>query len=342
MGKRGFICACLFLFILFIGVACFLYKKEINTVYTEVEPAFLQAISLDVNNRLKASKEPFFMAVTNEVPSSNTTIISGDTTQVVPKNEEVSSLGIEEAGIIALQTFLATRNPMRIHALDSLFDAELNKKGVNARTAVRYVNTVTHQADYTSADSAFYTSRYATGEVIANAQGSILLQGFVKFPASFILSRIWRQLVLTGTVCIVLAIALFLLIKYKRGGVVEITRIIPVKDIEVSHENTYIKMSEDVFFNPLKGEILYDNGGVLHLTELYSQLLLCFMESPGYFLSNEEMENRMRGGKTLKGGNWRAQTIRRLREILAPIPEITIENEHGKGYQLQFTDRLAP
>lgn len=102
-----------------------------------------------------------------------------------------------------------------------------------------------------------------------------------------------------------------------------------------SRDEVYLKVSETIFFNPEKGDILYDTDKILSLTDTDARLFGTFLKSPDFFLSNKDMECAFgREGKS-SNDSWRAQKISCLRDSLTSIPEITIENKRGRGYWLK-------
>lgn len=96
----------------------------------------------------------------------------------------------EEKEEWCIQSYLTWRDPKRT-LLDSLFQASLIEKGIQAQSAIRYI----HNGDTinTWPDSLFYNEAYALPPMIyridTNKDNNITLQAYVKLPFTTVLTR---------------------------------------------------------------------------------------------------------------------------------------------------------
>lgn len=105
-------------------------------------------------------------------------------------NDSFNDISSEEKDEWCIQDYLTWRDPNRT-LLDSLFQASLIEKGIQAQSAIRYI----HSGDTinTCPDSLFYKEAYALPPMIyridTNKDNNITLQAYVKLPFTTVLTR---------------------------------------------------------------------------------------------------------------------------------------------------------
>lgn len=327
-----------YLFLFCIGgyVIFFQEKKEI---LNDIEKIFQEALALDMNNRVKETKAPFFFGPSEINPSENYEITVEDSVVAINKGEENKSLLIDEKIFFAMQTILHMENPIKVEELDSLFRLSLYNNGLRSQTAIKLTDNQKKQVQQ-SAEKLVGQYTFSTKERNLGIHDEITIQGFVRMSAFDIFLKAKLSLLVWGVVCLVVIMFVLFFIKNRRKKVSKATEYMPIDtvkpdkmdEIQPIKKSHLIRISENILFDSERGRISYHDSQVLELTEQPTLLFIAFLEAPDNFLSHEKVEKLIGGG----GKDRRAQSIKRLRETLKPIPELSIENLWGAGYHLVY------
>lgn len=323
-------------FILFASGEYYLYQKEKNTICKNIHPLFKQALSIDMNTRFHEQETSFFWGINEDSDSSDQVVVEDkNSTIIFDKKQEMKSYSMEEKQNIVIQSYLYTINPINVFKFDSIFCSLLSQNNIPALTAIRYTDNRNNTVLESNGDNLFYSFTYATDEVQLGMMQEMSIQAFVKIPLSTVISSVKTPMALWALFCIFITGIVFFIQKPRKKRISIIPHFISFKELETDKnvtQNLPIKISDDIFFDSLKGYIYYHER-TIKLQKSQSDLLLCFLNAPDHFISNDQMEIKLRGA-ILDNKTWRSQAIKRLREALAPVSEIRIDNNRGRGYTL--------
>lgn len=251
------------------------------------------------------------------------------------------------------QMYIAKKNPNRAFMLDSLFQAELKKEGIVARTAVRFL-----QGDsiVSCSNDSICQLGIALEPVVFDAghnQLKIELQAYVLFPCSYLISRmplLWGFLFLW-------TIGVFAVVWWwrKRGANQGIVTPIPqvVATTLPSDRPELKKIGLNLFFNESTGELWSQSYKVV-LKRNRLRAFICFLQSPDHIVTYTDFckivlerplyeDDSIDSNKTLNQSIRKSmtQTIQRLRSDLKDFPELSIENVPDPGYRLVINNDLS-
>jgi len=306
-----------------------IYKKQQNNLTKVIETTFQNIVSIDLNRRYKETEAPYYFGKHTTSPSDQVKIIHEDTTAYISKKKEHSESAILNKHVNVIQTFLQLENPIKVSILDSLLFHELLKEGISIPVAVRYTDNTAKKIYNSKSDTTFYAQANSMEEIVLGVRNEITLQAFVKFPIFAIIKHAKVQYLLLSSIWFLIIGILFFLVFRKRSA----RQTIYYKHSKSEQQLvTLTKVSDSLFWDTEKRTLIYYENA-LQIPELSAKLFECFLNSPDHYLSNETMEKTLRG-KVLNAKSWRAQSIKRLRENLSSIPELSVEVIRGKGYQL--------
>lgn len=251
------------------------------------------------------------------------------------------------------QMFLAKKNLNRAFMLDSLFQAELKKEGIVARTAVRFL-----QGDsiVSCSNDSVCQLGIALEPVVFDAghnQLKIELQAYVLFPCSYLISRmplLWGFLFLW-------AIGVFAVVWWWRKREANQGIVTPIPQVVAttlpSDRPELKKIGLNLFFNESTGELWSQSHKVV-LKRNRLRAFICFLQSPDHIVTYTDFckivlerplyeDDSIDSNKTLNQSIRKSmtQTIQRLRSDLKDFPELSIENVPDPGYRLVINNDLS-
>lgn len=351
------ICAFIVVTVLLLQFIVSSFKLSKEGAYTQATTIFDNVIKKDCDIRLSP-----YPSIHQTIQSSNQDSITiktseGKTSVKKEHTDSIAKLTSAYKNFVGTQYFLIKNNPIKVSILDSMFQAELRQKGIVAQTAITYRGWFDEKQqkkklihnDASNPDSTFYQTAQALPLVtlaIPNYSSfKIELQGYVKYPASYLLGKVpyfYPALIIYAIIVFSLLSFIFWNIKKKKYTEVSPESVVsPDSDLlsnETSEEyiekgDTDIDITEEVFIRN-NGEIIYKGKMVCQLRELRLKLFLFLLQGPNYFQTIEDIRNTVweNSGASNETIN---KTIGRLRNDLKLIPyPLTVINIHGTGYQL--------
>jgi len=324
---------------LFIGLTSIIYQKEYTALMADVESTFSNAIKLDLDKRLSNSGIPYhFVSIPSASETHNQMITqTEDSVSYISKDSLYMQKDLWQRQSLLLQTILLTEGfPIHPQTLDSIFTNELKKSSYNIPTRVQYINNQTGIIEESEANPFVYKKLY-TQQYTLGISKEISVQAFYTLNFSSIYHRAPVAFILLF-ICWLITITAFIYLS-RRGQKSKKILYVPVSDIKKPLESDpLIKISDNIYFDPVKSMILYQNVTV-ELPKQSATLFSSFLEAPDYYMTNKNIDG-ISWEKHIDTRNVRSQAIKRLRKELAPIPELKIENINKTGYQLQISSGL--
>lgn len=250
------------------------------------------------------------------------------------------------------QMFIAIKNPNRAFMLDSLFQAELKKEGIVARTAVCFLqgDSIVSCSNDSICQLGIALKPVAFG--VEHDQLQIELQAYVLFPCSYLIS----QMPLLWGFLFSWVIGVFAIVWWwrKRGVNQGFVTPIPQVATTLSPDTAELKkIGLNLFFNESTGELwARSHKVVLKRNRLCA--FICFLQSPNHIVTYDDFckivlkrplyedepidKNKVLNQSTRKS---MTQTIQRLRSDLKDFPELSIENVPIPGYRLVINNDLS-
>ncbi|HML72600.1 MAG TPA: winged helix-turn-helix domain-containing protein [Macellibacteroides fermentans] len=313
------------------------YIKQVEKNRGKLVEVFARATETDQNSRLKQLNIPYLIRSKSEGdPEYSTIQEEGKPTIRIKKNDRVKKLSNSEKINNIIQTFLYSRNPVKVETLDSIFHKELSTEIPGVKTAVVYIDNINKDTSYSREDTLIGLSVISTNRYYYGMRNEIILQASTELPVLYILFNESIALLTIISIWLILIIpSIFILVKDIKRKTTQLCS--PVV-------NTYNGSSHCITIN--NGLILdtslcqlVGNNKSVPLTKQSIQLLALLLNSPDYFLTYQEIINQLWGSIENKGQERLTQSIKRLRESLEEFPEIIIENLRGAGYQLKIDNK---
>lgn len=164
----------------------FIFTK--NRCCRKIDQLFIKTIQIDQNKRNEETNTSYSIgssiaittdkSASNQRSSSKKYIIKNDYKTVIPNPDSLKHI---------YQTLLYHINPIKVTSLDSIFNSQLKSNKLNAKTAVRYTDNITHKSIVSLDDSSFIKTAYTTGIIKYGVHGEISLEAFVDLPVLLVL-----------------------------------------------------------------------------------------------------------------------------------------------------------
>lgn len=261
------------------------------------------------------------------------------------RSKEADSLALSQKREWNFQKFIAYKNPNRAFMLDSLFQAELKKEGIVARTAVCFL-----QGDsiVSCSNDSICQLGIALMPVIFGVKSDsnkITLQAYVLFPCSYLISR----MPLLWGFFFSWAIGVFAIVWWWRKRGVNQGFVTPIPQVATTLSSDTAELKKiglNLFFNESTGE-LWSRSYKVVLKRNRLCAFICFLQSPNHIVTYDDFckivlkrplyeDESIESNKTLNLSIRKSmtQTIQRLRSDLKDFPELSIENVPDPGYRL--------
>jgi hypothetical protein len=247
--------------------------------------------------------------------------------KVHEKRETFQTLSDTEKANTVKQTYLLTKNPVRVSMLDSLFCAELRKRGVVARTTVSCSSNITGETllhNRRGLEEAHIFENIAACTAIKRTtgiNGEITLCGFVEItPAMIFGESCWLFLSLLAGELIVCGLSLYVAIRRRKRIPVPVDAAgPPAGPFQLdSIERTLICQDRKIV-----------------LSENTFRLFEFIWNKDAHYASYEELSDYLYGKIDAKTGKSRmSQIVKQLRNHLKDLQTAGIENVSGKGYRI--------
>lgn len=268
------------------------------------------------------------------------------------RSREADSLTLSEKRVLSFQMFIAQKNPNRAFMLDSLFQAELKKEGIVARTAVCFL-----QGDsiVSCSNDSICQLGIALKPVIFGVKSDsnkITLQAYVLFPCSYLIS----QMPLLWGFFFSWAIGVFAIVWWWRKRGVNQGFVTPIPQVATTLSSDTAELKKiglNLFFNESTGE-LWSRSHKVVLKRNRLCAFICFLQSPNHIVTYDDFckivlkrplyedepidKNKVLNQSTRKS---MTQTIQRLRSDLKDFPELSIENVPISGYRLVINNDMS-
>ncbi|MDH6534695.1 hypothetical protein D0T51_10255 [Parabacteroides sp. 52] len=319
--------------LLCIGV-CLIFNREKSLIGEKFQYIFEDTIGIEMEKRVEDSNT-FVSFRSQSVQKTDVLEINNEgKVKVLEKDSLYKQLTFEEKRKLFLQTYLKEiEYPIQIITLDSLYTNKLKEESPLIETGVRYIDNENGNITDSKLTNQVYAA-YSTTLVELGIEKEMSVQGFYTLPLPYVLwrTRIPVILLLVGWF-LVTGLFLFLPL-YRRRKMKKNIVYVPVKEMKKGEEDVLLKITDAIYYHPQKAEIHYYQEMILTLSGQAALLFQAFIESSDAFLSYEEIDTLLGWESEDKIRRRRAQAINRLKEMLKPIPEIRIENQNRKGYQL--------
>ena len=311
----------------------FIFTK--NRCCRKIDQLFIKTIQIDQNKRNEETNTSYSIgssiaittdkSASNQRSSSKKYIIKNDYKTVIPNPDSLKHI---------YQTLLYHINPIKVTSLDSIFNSQLKSNKLNAKTAVRYTDNITHKSIVSLDDSSFIKTAYTTGIIKYGVHGEISLEAFVDLPVLLVLKAGKEKLFFILILWILTAVGFILGMKKTKQSrlTLNLDSVVKAEKTLIINESN-ININDAIYLNTNKF-LLVRNESSIPLTELLCKVLTLFLKRPNQNIPYDEIINEIWGEIEVKGQERLTQTIKRLRNNLADCPEITIENVRGHGYKL--------
>ena len=330
--------------VFFIFSVCFVYGAVLNMFYNESKVSLLKdagivfegIIDIDRDSRFKATNAPFSFKVLPNDTSDKPAKIERDgyPTIYLEKKDSIRKLPNTVLQNSTIQTFLLHENPIKISRLDSLFQQKLQDVGIQARTAVHYIDNTTGKTHFSNLDMADLKHFFAYPKINTGIQDEITLQAFVKLSLYSIISKGFVPM--SGiTIVWLLVLALLSYIAFRKRKVIEVEKQVEVFVSDLSAKPRMM-IRADIFLETDRNCLVYDDREI-DLTNDYARFLTVLLSRPDYFATYDELIPELYGNIEEKMGKKRLEQLtRRLRNnVLVQIPDMELETVLGRGYRIR-------
>lgn len=303
------------------------YSKNKTNSIQKIETIFESTISKDKDRRQSEVNFSYHRIKEPEQNQDSIRIESEKEHITIKKEDSFDLLSEEEIMYIHSQMYLSQRNPIQIAILDSLFHEALIQQKIPALTAVTY--TLNGKTEYSHADSSSYTSNHALKEIVIGPNRKIVLQAYIQIPVSYLIKQSLPLYILIILVWIGI-VALFIWREFfkKPKGIT----IVPIPEVT----KRVIEITKDLSFDEEHGLLIYKDTTVSLKNKALSIFNL-LLKNRGYYIASEDiLQTCWPDGSVTKDAL--TTTIKRLKQDMEPIPELTIESARSKGYKLIISD----
>lgn len=300
-----------------------LYSKQNTDSIQKIEDIFVSTIHEDKDRRQNEQALSYHRFNDPEQNSDSILIESEEGQIKMEQGEEFSQTPESEKMYIIFQMYLSLRNPIRATTLDSLFNRNLQDEHIPALTAVTY--TIDGKTEYSDADSSFYTPDHALEEVVIGVNREIVLQAYAKIPIYYLIKQ---SLPLYTTIILVWIGIVALFVWWTCFKKTKNLTIVPIPEVT----QILMKITNDLSFDEEHGILIYKDTTVVLKNKGLSVFSL-LLKNKGYYIASEEiLQTCWPEGSVTKDAL--TTTIKRLKQDIEPIPELTIESARSKGYKL--------
>lgn len=300
------------------------------------EEVFGQAVALDkgIREREISAYRRIYLADESDESALKEppmiTIRAVDTLIAFENTSEFKNKLREEKDYIIDQIYLLYKNPIRVTRLDSLYQTLLSEANIPAEHAVVYE---TKEGKSSSRpDSIFYRVAHPLKACVIGINREIVLQPYVRYSFLYLLRQVWPACLVCLIVwlgCIGYGVMLHREKKRASFAVVPLSKASP----------RLLGIADHLFFDEANGILIYKEKQI-ELVQYRLRLFVCLLAHTGEYLSSDQLREAVWEGR-LAGKDALAQTVKRLRDDLASVPVLSIENVRGKGYILKIKERAA-
>lgn len=299
------------------------YSKHKTDSIQKIEKIFALTIREDKARRQNEQAISYHHFKEPEQNNDSILIESEKGSIKIRKENSLGHLPEDEKMYIHFQMYLSLRNPIRATTLDSLFNRNLQDEHIPALTAVTY--TIDGKTEYSHADSSFYTPDHALEEVVIGVNREIVLQAYAKIPIYYLIKQ---SLPLYITIILVWIGIVALFVWWTCFKKTKNLTIIPIPEVT----QILMKITNDLSFDEEHGILIYKDTTVVLKNKGLSVFSL-LLKNRGYYIASEEiLQTCWPEGSVTKDAL--TTTIKRLKQDIEPIPELTIESARSKGYKL--------
>lgn len=299
------------------------YSKHKTDSIQKIEKIFALTIREDKARRQNEQAISYHHFKEPEQNNDSILIESEKGSIKIRKENSLGHLPEDEKMYIHFQMYLSLRNPIRATTLDSLFNRNLQDEHIPALTAVTY--TIDGKTEYSHADSSFYTPDHALEEVVIGVNREIVLQAYAKIPIYYLIKQ---SLPLYITIILVWIGIVALFVWWTCFKKTKNLTIIPIPEVT----QVLMKITNDLSFDEEHGILIYKDTTVVLKNKGLSVFSL-LLKYKGYYIASEEiLQTCWPEGSVTKDAL--TTTIKRLKQDIEPIPELTIESARSKGYKL--------
>lgn len=324
-----------------------IYRKTYDEVQKEVIGVFYRSLSLDMNKRLEEANV-FYSFTIDPAVSKDSVVVNKERGLVNQKSTNViQNLSVENRQEMAVQSLLFIKNPMKVNSLDSLFQDELKKDDILAKTGVLYVDKVRNIEHVSSNFASVSVHAYSTGKIELGVQKEILVQAFIEIYPYCILMKHKGPFFILLCVWVAVMLALFGTMYYNKNRIFNLETNSHEDKVSESADNpkdvselpaSMIRITQDVILDTDHCAISFA-GMRYDMTDQSVLLLKLLFYSPDYYKSYEDIVEAL-WGKLADPTNRLTQSVKRLRESIAKIPVLKVENVRGKGYRLIIDETM--
>lgn len=299
------------------------YSKHKTDSIQKIEKIFALTIREDKARRQNEQAISYHHFKEPEQNNDSILIESEKGSIKIRKENSLGHLPEDEKMYIHFQMYLSLRNPIRATTLDSLFNRNLQDEHIPALTAVTY--TIDGKTEYSHADSSFYTPDHALEEVVIGVNREIVLQAYAKIPIYYLIKQ---SLPLYTTIILVWIGIVALFVWWTCFKKTKNLTIVPIPEVT----QILMKITNDLSFDEEHGILIYKDTTVVLKNKGLSVFSL-LLKNRGYYIASEEiLQTCWPEGSVTKDAL--TTTIKRLKQDIEPIPELTIESARSKGYKL--------
>lgn len=293
----------------------------------ESQALFQQVVKEDTDRRIKELGNDFCFSYSgaNRLERDTITIMAVDTIIHINNNKDVARrMSSQEKTDFCLQLFLSMENPIKIASLDSAFRLALHELSIPAHVATRY--TFIDKTVYSVKDTSLCQSFIPLKEVVFGPNRTMVLQAFVQFPFLYIVGEVISQNTFWILVIIIFLVVVVFLTR-KRPGI----SVLPLNEppIEV------LQIADDILFDETHG-VLHYHGHRIELVNQRLKLFCVLLEHKGNFIDSDKLKCEIwPDGSVSKDAL--STTVKRLKNDIQPVSELTIESARGRGYRLNIS-----
>lgn len=329
------------IFTFFVFLFClmlFVIKTEVSSIKREFQEIFERSIWIEMEARMNGSNVFISFSTFPSQESDTIRIDHEGSIKYVEKDSLYKKQSFDQRQRQVFQTILKKEDhPVNIVALDSIYRNNLSEKNRSIKTSVKYIDNENSTIDVSNI---ILYPHYSTEIVELGIEQNMSVQGYYTLPFTYILWKSRVPLLVILFIWFFIICLVFYLIHYRRKKIKQSVVYVPVKELEPTEEDdVLLKISDSIYYNPLRAEVHYNKENVITLSGQIAVLFGAFVEAPGYFLSNEEVNRVLEWEKIEDTRTRRSQVINRFKETLKPIREITVKNQNRKGYILEIQNR---
>lgn len=321
----------------------------------EIWKVWKQTLWEDCTNRMMEINTKTIYTL-SKMKSQDTQIKSENNTHHIEK-KEISPLTDDEKIFWANQLYLSYKNPVKIEAIDSLFQKNLTKDGFSFKTAIILLDTTVHKS-FLYAQDLSEQRLYGYWEIDykKELQKVLPIKGYIKgnWLETALCTKEYYLLLL------IIVATSFIPLSFEKGRRFSVQHISPATkktihkslslDIEEQSCDTADNIEKEeysplcqygnqddtncpVVLNTDKHSIIYDENEISLAPKIFNLFLLLsqgdeYFQPYDYLIQNLWSENNFIEKKHLE------QLVIRLRKNLKELPILNIDTIRGSGYQI--------